>query len=132
RRCRTSPAMFTVSAPAPEGERPRVMWDAVPGPCTDDTGPESWPPSTDWKASMGDQATLMLDGKDTNAPFCLWAFAIDSHGAMNADHMAVVPQDQAPIARLTVVDPDPVMFIAGQGTYPLHNTIFAVVVGSSD
>jgi len=81
---------------------------------------------------MGDQATLMLDGKDTNAPFCLWAFAIDSHGAMNADHMAVVPQDQAPIARLTVVDPDPVMFMAGNVTYPLYSTILLSGSGSSD
>jgi hypothetical protein len=125
-------AIYTGKATDPDGDQLSVMWALAPFPCTTDTGPDSWPPSKDWKTSVGDEATLVLDRDATDVPLCVWAFAIDSHGAKGADHLAVVPQDQAPIAQLAVVGPDAVKFAAGIGTYPLYSRIALSSKGSID
>jgi hypothetical protein len=128
---RKQPAIYSANATDRDGDRRRVMWSRVASPCADDTGPDSWP--KEWM-STGDEVTLMLDDDATNAPFCLWALAIDAHGAKNADHMAVVPQNQAPAAQLAVVQPEAVGFTdtGGIGKYPLYSTITLSGSGSTD
>lgn len=78
----------------------------------------------------------MLAGDDTNAPFCLWAFAIDSHNAMKAFHLAVVPQNEPPNPQIIVVAPDPVSTMTTAtgvvGTYALYSTIQVSDQGSTD
>ena len=122
---------YTAQVTDPDNDqRPeKTMWAEETGPCTEDTGPASWPPSSDWFPSMPDPVTLMLDGSKIDAPFCLWVFATDSHGAMKADHLLVVPQDRAPVPAISVVAPNP----APNSTfYPLYSTIELSYDGSSD
>lgn len=115
---------YTVQATDPDGDRTSVVWDQVQGTCTPETGPESWPLSKDAIEAMGDQSnTLMLDATQTDTPFCLWAFAIDSHGAITPVHLAVVPADAAPTANIQVVAPPPVASSTTDVLYPLYSTI---------
>ena len=116
---------YTVQATDPDGDPTSVVWDWVPGACTPNTGPASWPLSKASIEAMGDQSNvLMLDGSQTDASFCLWAFAVDSHGAITAVQLAVDPEDQAPIANISVVAPNP---SPNSTLYPLYA---ATIVGS--
>ena len=128
-RKQTGPYTAQVTDPDNDQRPDKTMWAWEPGPCTDDTGPASWPPSSDWFQSMPDPVTLMLDSSKIDTPFCLWVFATDSHGAMKADHLAVEPQDQAPMPVITVVAPNP---SPNSTFYPLYSTIELSSGGSTD
>lgn len=127
---------YTAQVTDPDNDqRPeKTMWAEQSGPCVGDTEERaSWPPSSDWFQSMPDPTTLTFDGQTDkttiDAPFCLWVFATDSHGAITADHLAIEPQDAAPTPVITVVAPDP---SPNSTSYPLYSTIEVSYDGSTD
>ncbi len=122
------PEPYTANASDPDGDHPKVSWYVAHSPCTDANDRANWPPTTDWIASTPPDK-LMIDGSDIDAPFCVWAFATDSRGAVRAGNFSVEPQDQAPTANIRVVAPNP---SPNSTLYPLYSTIELSPDGSSD
>ncbi len=132
---RKQAATFQMTVSDPDGDAtPTLTWAVVPGDCADDTGPSSWPSADRRQTSSPQKQTLMLDGGDsTDGPFCVWAFATDTHNATGAGHLGSKPQNQAPTAKLGVVAPAPAKITTlGVVTYPLYSTIELTSQGTFD
>ncbi len=108
-----------------EDATPTLTWAVVRDDCADDTDPQNWPGTDMRKTSSPQEQTLMLDGDSTDGPFCVWAFATDTHDAIGAKNLSSHPQNQEPIAKIDVVQPGPAL------SYPLF-TEFHLRSASSD
>ena len=123
---------YMANASDPDGDQPKVMWYVAQSPCTDANDRANWPPVTDWMASTPDPDKLMIDGSDIDGPFCVWAFATDSRGAVRASNFAVDPLDQPPTPNIRVVAPNPSPNSTTNVLYPLYSTIELSPDGSTD
>jgi hypothetical protein len=118
------PEPYNAKATDADGDQPTVMWYVDHNnSCPDANDRANWPPSGTWVSSTPDPNTLMITGSDIDGPFCVWAFATDSHGAVQARNVPVEPYDQAPTANIQVVAPNPSPSITTDVLYPLYSTI---------
>jgi len=126
---RQQPVTFHAQASDPDGDQPRLKWAVVSGDCT----PDSPPDASLWVVPP-DDASFMVDGDKTNGPFCVWVMATDAHNATASYHLVVNPQDQAPIAMIEVISPDPAPLtpMTSVTSYSLYSTIQLSSKGTSD
>lgn len=114
---------YNASVRDADGDQLAVKWYVDKNQCADPDDRANWPPAAAWFPTMPDPDKLMIDGSNINDPFCVWAFATDSHGAIKADNFDVVPADAAPTANIRIVAPNPVPGSTTDVLYPLYSTI---------
>ncbi|MES1172421.1 MAG: hypothetical protein ABUL77_04215 [Bacteroidota bacterium] len=99
-------AVFQADASDPEGDLSTVEWvrdDARACP----RGPRDHLDRKNWPVGVRHAGRIFeVAGQDTEAPFCLWAFATDAEGAVTAaEPLQVNPKSHAPVAKIEVIDP---------------------------
>ncbi len=132
---RGQPATFQMSVTDSDGDdTPILTWARVLGVCADATDKQAWPGADQRQTSSPEKQTFMLDGGDTTSDrFCVWAFATDTRNATGAGNLGVMPQNQPPTVKISVVAPDPASVAAnGTVTYPLYSTFELSSAGTMD
>jgi hypothetical protein len=119
---------YTASASDPDGDSVEVQWkltttDLTPdGKCRPDFElPQNWP-QDGWRT--GDPFQVLA--KDTMAPFCVWAKAVDGYGAASVDARTGHPTDRAPVAVVAVET------TTGSTTFPPKAVVKLSAAGSTD
>ncbi|HET6149280.1 MAG TPA: hypothetical protein VFH68_17210 [Polyangia bacterium] len=122
---RGAPASFDIDASDPDdGDSLTLSWGVTGVPCPDDPTPERWT-GGDRHGLDGDHRAKVSE-QETLTPFCLCAFAVDSHGASSTRCLPYDPQNQAPTAIIKMVKP------GGDPPYALYSEIQLSAAGSSD
>ena len=124
---RKQEATFQMAVSDPDGDDMSTMtWAVVRDECADDTDPQNWPSPDMRQTTSPQKQILMLVGDSTDAPFCVWAFATDTHNATGAGNLGSHPQNQNPIAEIDFVQP------AFATSYPLFTNFHLSGSASSD
>ena len=98
------PATFTAIGSDPDQDQLTWTWTAKSGDCPMDwTNPANWPKETTG-GEPGAPATYVVDDSSlTKSPlYCVWVFATDRYGAMDARNLRVAPTDNAPVVTVRV------------------------------
>jgi len=114
-------ATFTVGARDPDQDSLSLTW-AVTRECLDPKTPANWPPAV----TSPSPSTFTVSKQDTEARFCVWAFATDRYGAVGANNRVFDPSNpanQPPSARIVLLQP------LAATTYPLYTTFHLVGSG---
>ena len=137
---RGQPVSLTATASDANGDDVTLEWahygsvcgtDPVPSstckPCPDNSDyldETNWPPAF----VRTPTARYDVDGADTDTPFCVWVFAMDSHGAVRpARPLLVKPENHLPVADIQVTRPS-----GARASYPLFAEIQLSASQSSD
>ena len=113
---------YTATASDPDSDAVTLQWVETAGACPSGFDqPSAWP-TTGW--TPGDR--LVVQGKETESPFCVWVEARDGYGATTVDACPGDPQDRAPVAVLELTAP------ANAPSYPAHTVFTLSAAKSSD
>ena len=92
---------YTATASDPDGDPVTLQWVETAGACPSGFDQPSVWPTSGW--TPGDR--FVVQGKDTESPFCVWVEARDAFGATTVDACPGDPQDRAPVAVLELASP---------------------------
>jgi len=125
-------ATFMAVGSDPDQDQVTWTWAARPGKCGDRQDPGVWPRDTVTGEPDAPATYVVTDRSLTaSAQYCVWAFATDRYGAIDAANVAVFPADNPPVATIQMlVDPDRVDPPPGP-LYPAHST-FQLTAQASD
>jgi hypothetical protein len=116
------PLTYTATASDPDGDTVTLEWVETAGACPSGFDqPSAWP-TTGW--TPGDR--LVVQGKDSESPFCVWVEARDPYGAATVDAHTGDPQDRAPVAVLELAMPP------NAPSYPAHTMFVLSAEKSTD
>lgn len=116
------PAEFTATSADPDGNGPTVWFASAPGDCAQPV------PLAEGRTLLANPSgAYSVPASVTAAPFCVWAFATDSHGATVSSSLLVQPEDHPPVADVQIVRP-----AAIAGDFPLFTELKFSAAASDD
>jgi hypothetical protein len=89
---------FTAEVSDPDGGPPKLSWATTQRAC-----PPNPSTSPDLPSRWSEVSPFVVDSSVTQSTFCVWARAVDDGGATTLGVMTITPQNNRPVAKITVV-----------------------------